>query len=148
MVPFTDRTTLTHDTPIPIDTTGSTGFERIPDISGLYDEAVLDETNIGILYEWASTEIPADSIFPIVTDFFSFGFEDDGNQASERVANQIIRLELEEDADNTGKFIGTLEYTMVNQLNILEEGTYTGLTTISNKPKHTCLLYTSDAADE
>ena len=145
VVPFTDRTTLTHDTPIPIDTTGSTGFERIPDISGLYDEAVLDETNIGILYEWASTEIPADSIFPIVTDFFSFGFEDDGNQASERVANQIIRLELEEDADNTGKFIGTLEYTMVNQLNILEETTYTELTTISDEPS---FIVIEDLTDE
>ena len=97
----------------------------------LFDKFEGDDS-VAILYEWANpVEIP-EGTYPIVTDFFSFGFSDDGNQAHERVSNQIIRLELEEDADNTGKFIGTLEYTMVNQLNILDSRTYTG-----------CLLYTS-----
>ena len=98
-----------------------------------------------ILYQWnTGTEIKAGE-HPIVTDFFSFGFRDDGNQAHERVSNQIIRFELEEDADNTGKFIGTLEYTMVNQLNILDDETYTGLTTISDEPS---FIVMEDLTDE
>jgi len=75
-----------------------------------------------------------DDILPIVVDFFSFGFTDDGAQAGERVNNQIIRLELEEDGDNTGTFTGSLEYVMLNQLNILEASTYDGLSTIADDP--------------
>ena len=56
---------------------------------------------------------------PIVTDFFSYGIIDDGVDSSERIANQIIRFELEETGDNTSVFAGTVEYTMVNQLNVL-----------------------------
>ncbi|MCE9618138.1 MAG: hypothetical protein K8Q88_07260 [Nitrosarchaeum sp.] len=70
---------------------------------------------------------------PIVLDFFSFGFYDDGLQASERVANQIVRLELEETGDNTSTFAGSLEYTMINQLNILNADTYSGLSPIDDE---------------
>ena len=70
---------------------------------------------------------------PVVLDFFSFGFTDDGLQASERVANQIVRFELEETGDNTSTFSGSLEYIMVNQLNILNEATYTSLKPIDDE---------------
>jgi len=80
------------------------------------------------------SSIPAGTLLPMVADIFGFGFTDDGVQASERVANQIIRLELEETGDNTSTFEGTLEYTMVNQLNILDPATYTGLKPIDNFP--------------
>ncbi|QLH07596.1 hypothetical protein [Nitrosopumilus ureiphilus] len=70
---------------------------------------------------------------PFVIDFFSFGFRDDGAQASERVANQIIRLELEETGDNTSTFEGTLEYVMLNQLNILDVTTYESLSPIDDE---------------
>ena len=46
------------------------------------------------------------------------------------IANQIIRLELEENGSNTGSLEGSLEYIMINQLNIDDEVTYNGLTTI------------------
>ncbi len=71
---------------------------------------------------------------PIVMDFFSFGFTDDGVQSSERVSSQIIRIEAEESGDNTSTFEGSLEYTMINQLNALDEGTYLGLSTIASDP--------------
>ena len=146
VVDFTNRTALNPDTsiPVPLTSTGLQGLERILDSSILYDDAIPAGNNIGIQYIWDSTEI-SEGTYPIVTDFFSFGFEDDGNQAHERVSNQIIRLELEEDADNTGRFVGSLEYTMVNQLNILEEGTYTGLTTISDEPS---FIVIEDLTDE
>ena len=57
--------------------------------------------------------------YPIVADFFSYGFYDDGAQASERVANQIIRVEVEETGENTSTFTGTLEYIMINQLDMI-----------------------------
>ena len=81
----------------------------------------------------------------IVADFFSFGFSDDGVEASERVANQIIRLELEETGDNTSTFEGSLEYTMVNQLNILDADTYEGLSPIADDPT---FIVIEDLTDE
>ena len=87
--------------------------------------------------------VPAN--MPVVIDFFSFGFFDDGESASDRVANQIIRLELEETGDNTGLFEGSLEYTMINQLNILDAETYEDLSTIADDPT---FIVIEDLTDE
>ena len=138
------------DTPaydkIVIPTTGSQGLVLIDDTSNLFDKTMFpDHLDVSILYKWTDDAAIKEGEYPIVTDFFSFGFKDDGNQASERVSNQIIRLELEEDADNSGKFVGTLEYTMVNQLNILDFRTYSGLTTISDEPS---FIVMEDLTDE
>ena len=65
-----------------------------------------------------------DGAYPIVIDFFSFGFENDGEASDERIANQIIRLLLEESDDDTASLEGTLEYVMINQLNIIDDATY------------------------
>ena len=123
---------------------GSAGLENLSiDDSGadgsddnLFDDVLINATdnhNIGILYSWTTpTTIAGD--YPIVSDFMSFGFTDDGDTGSERVANQIVRFELEEDADNSATFAGTLEYIMVNQLNILDAGTYDGIATDSDGP--------------
>ena len=71
--------------------------------------------------------------YPIVIDFFSFGFENDGEASDERIANQIIRLLLEESDDDTASLEGTLEYIMINQLNIDDKDTYAGLATIDDE---------------
>ena len=71
--------------------------------------------------------------YPIIIDFFSFGFENDGEASDERIANQIIRLLLEESDDDTASLEGTLEYIMINQLNIDDLETYEGLTTIGDE---------------
>jgi hypothetical protein len=44
---------------------------------------------------------------PVVADIFGFGFSNDGLEAGERIANQLIRLELEETSDNTSTFAGS-----------------------------------------
>ena len=82
---------------------------------------------------------------PIVVDFFSFGFFNDGEAASDRVANQIVRIEAEETGDNTGIFEGSLEYTMINQLNILDADTYEDLSTIADDPT---FIVIEDLTDE
>ena len=73
--------------------------------------------------------------FPVVADFFSFGYLNDGVVKSERVNNAIYRVEVEETGDNTSTFAGTLEYIMLSQLNILDSTTYNNLRTISNQVK-------------
>ena len=77
-----------------------------------------------------SVNLIAEKEYPIVIDFFSFGFENDGAASDERIANQIIRLLLEESDSNTASLEGTLEYVMINQLNINDLDTYTGITTV------------------
>jgi hypothetical protein len=81
----------------------------------------------------------------MVADFFSFGFNADGDESGERVANQLIRIEVEESGDNTSTFEGTLEYTMVNQLNILDADLYTSLSTIADDPN---FIVIEDLTDE
>ena len=102
-----------------------------------------DSHNIALAYNGTFTTNP-DVPAPIVTDFFSFGFTGDGESASERVANQIIRIEAEETADNSGIFAGSLEYAMLNQLNILNEATY-DFTTIADDPS---FIVMEDLTDE
>jgi hypothetical protein len=89
--------------------------------------------------------IPSGTLLPMAADFFGFGFTDDGAESGERVANQIIRLELEETGDNTSTFEGSLEYTMINQLNVLSAATYAGLTTIADDPN---FIVFEDLTDE
>ena len=83
--------------------------------------------------------------YPIAADFFSFGIVGDGQEGGERVANQIIRIEAEETGDNTNTFAGTLEYVMINQLNINNPATYTSLTPIADDPT---FIVIEDLTDE
>ena len=89
-----------------------------------------DTQNIGYLIELnddgdgAGGVTGIDNQEVIVADFMSFGFTDDGVQSGERFANQIIRIEAEESGDNTSTFEGSLEYTMVNQINIQDVETF------------------------
>ena len=86
---------------------------------------------VGYLIEFTPF-IPTQNAFAM--DFFSYGFTDDGVQAKERISNQIIRFELEETGDNTSTFEGTLEFVMLNQLNIMDTNTFTSRFTIDNFP--------------
>jgi hypothetical protein len=61
---------------------------------------------------------------PFVADVFSFA--DDGTN------NAIYRLELAESSSDSGEFVGTVEYTMLNQINKNLDATYTDLATIDS----------------
>ena len=71
--------------------------------------------------------------YPIVIDFFSFGIDNDGEASDERIANQIIRLLLEESDDDTASLEGTLEYVMINQLSIIDDATYGSISPIGDE---------------
>jgi len=114
---------------------------------GIIDEIINDlpdNNKIGLVIEDSVLSLP-NSRDAIVADFFSYGFVNDGLEGSERIANQIIRIEAEESDDNTGNFVGSLEYKMVNQLNILDKKTYEDLSTIADDPE---FIVIEDLTDE
>ena len=102
-------------------------------------------SNLGLIIQFESDFNLTNDRYPIVADFFSFGFYNDGLIASDRIANQIIRIEAEESGDNTSTFEGTLEYIMINQLNINDIETYTGISTIADDPS---FIVMEDLTDE
>jgi hypothetical protein len=116
-----------------------------------YDEIIeaifdMDDSDpIALMIVSNSTNVALGTDEAIVVDIFSFGYKDDGVQSSERVANQIIRIEAEETGDNTSTFEGSLEYVMINQLNIQEVSTFTGITTIADDPS---FIVIEDLTDE
>ncbi|MFI5407335.1 MAG: peptidase, partial [Nitrososphaerales archaeon] len=67
---------------------------------------------------------------PIVLDLFSFGLDNDND-----VNNAIYRFELEETTDNSSNFVGSLEYSVTNQLNILDPNFIETIRTIDNEIK-------------
>ncbi|QLH11559.1 hypothetical protein [Nitrosarchaeum sp. AC2] len=81
----------------------------------------------------------------ITADFVSFGYLNDGLAAGDRIANQIVRIEAEETGDNTSTFAGSLEFIMINQLNILDVNTYSDLTLIADDPN---FIVIEDLTDE
>jgi hypothetical protein len=67
---------------------------------------------------------------PIVFDLFSFGLDNNND-----VNNAIYRFELEETSDNSSKFVGSLEYAVTNQLNILDPNFIKTIRTIDDEIK-------------
>ena len=64
----------------------------------------------------------------LILDILSFGETDDG------VENNAVYRHLLEETDAGGVFEGTLEYIMLNQVNIGQADTYDGIDTQSNEP--------------
>ena len=98
-----------------------------------YNPAAPGFTQLAVVYPGNHFTVEYGKEYPVILDIFSFGFKNNGEASNERVANQIIRLELEENDSDTGSLEGTLEYIMINQLNINDKSTYEGLTTIGNE---------------
>lgn len=92
------------------------------------------EIKIKIIFNDVSNnaEYSSDTELPIVADFFSFGYKNDGTNKSDRINNAVYRLELQETGANTDTFEGYMEYLKVNQFTISEPSTYENLQTIGN----------------
>ncbi len=122
---------------------GVSGEQGLEPITSVAVDMIPDKASVDIVLNVAlaidnsgndcdnNTLCPGDT-YPIVVDLFSFGQVGDGVAAGERINNAIYRLELEESGDNTGVFEGSMEYTMLNQINVRDPGTYSGLDTISD----------------
>jgi len=72
-----------------------------------------------------NTAIPGD--YALVMDFVRYAGEDG------RINDAIYRFEAEETTSNSGQYIGTVEYIMLNQINIYNADTFTGLETIGDE---------------
>ncbi|MCI4433751.1 MAG: hypothetical protein JHC41_09215, partial [Nitrosopumilus sp.] len=99
----------------------------------IFGSATNINNDVGLLFVGNQAAV-AQSTEGIAADFFSYGFLNDGLEQNERIANQVIRFELEETGDNTSTFAGTVEFVMITQLNILDSNTYTNLSPIANDP--------------
>ena len=118
----------------------------MPDEITGYVQSLTGNDHIGLAIVGTSVVSPPTGLqAAMVIDFFSFGFLEDGSEAGDRIANQIIRIEAEESGDNTGVFVGTLEYIMINQLNILDIDTYLDLATVDDQPS---FIVIEDLTDE
>ncbi|AJZ75756.1 beta strand repeat-containing protein [Candidatus Nitrosotenuis cloacae] len=106
-------------------------------INELVFDGVDSTDSIGLLINFTRVTLAPAALSSNVTmaaDLFSFGYIGDGLTKENRVNNQIVRIEAEETGDNTSIFGGTLEFVMLNQLNILDRATYTGLSTVADDP--------------
>jgi len=115
------------------DISTSQGFIQIDDadISAISNESgtvflVINSTGTNKIISISSET----SDQPIVFDFFSFGIEN-----SNDVNNSIYRFELEETSDNSSTFDGTVEYSVANQLNILDPQFIQTIQTIDDQIK-------------
>ncbi|MFB5630319.1 MAG: peptidase [Nitrosopumilaceae archaeon] len=77
---------------------------------------------------------------PIVIDLFSFGTKNNQN-----INNAIYRFELKETSNNSGIFVGTMEYAVTNQINQFDPNFIKTLRTIDEKIK---FLVTDRLIDE
>ncbi len=77
--------------------------------------------------------LPANSVIPVVADFFSIGIlSDEGGSVGQAVNNMVVRLELEETGRRTSQFNGSLEFRMLNPLNFRDLETLKTLRLIAN----------------
>jgi len=118
-----------------LNTTSTTTADAKIINAALFNSASDLNDDIGILFVFNPTtavSFPAGNS-PVVADFFTFGITGDGTTETDRTNNAIYRFELEETGDNTSTFIGSAEFTMLNQLNIFTDSTYTNLRTIDDE---------------
>ena len=99
-------------------------------------------------YSFKIGDIPSDgSNLIAVGDIFIFGQDPEQleNAAVTRNANAIYRMLLEETGDNTAMYTGSIEYTALNQLNVGDSATYSGLATIDDE---ITIIVPTDLTDE
>jgi len=113
--------------------TGLTDFSGLVDISADAIGTGASASDISVTFNFTAGGTISSANYTAVVDFFSFGTDNDGETAGDRYNNAIYRLELEETGDNTGEFIGSVEYIMLNQINVNQSSTYAGIGPISDE---------------
>ena len=119
------------------------GAQAVKDITDIYADQFKDEDTVDF-YVKIKGIIEADT-HPVAIDLFNFGQKGDGVTPNDRLNNAIYRLELEESDDNTGVFEGTMEFVMLNQINVRDPATYDAIVPISDE---IVLIVHNDLTDE
>ena len=107
----------------PGDISSAIGFVEIDnsDIATINTVSSSSSVFLEINFDSSNNTSPAGSISneddtqPIVFDLFSFG-----EKNNQEINNAIYRLELEETTNNSGKFSGTIQYTIATQLSTFD----------------------------
>jgi len=107
---YVDGATCTADGTTLLDVATTTGKFHSELTTSATDDATED-----IIVEVTLGRTSDQTDAPFHVDFFSF---------SDSVNNAIYRVELEESGDNTGEFIGSAEYVMLNQINFDQDATF------------------------
>ena len=89
-------------------------------------ESLMLEVTIGADVTFAEDDV-------LVFDILSFGAVKDSDGDITSVVNNAVYRHLVEETDTGGIFEGTLEYVMLNQINIADPDTYDGIETESNE---------------
>ena len=121
-------------------------FYFVNNNTGLNPTPINQSTDITDGIYQVDIPITGDSIIAVV-DIFSFGQDPEQleSAATTRHANAIYRMLLEETGDNTAIYTGTIEYTALNQLNVGDSDTYSGLDTIDDE---ITIIVPTDLTDE
>ena len=122
---------------IQLDDADISAINAVPSSSSVFLVINFDASANTVSTGMISNEIDSQ---PIVIDFFSFGVKN-----NQEINNAIYRFELEESANNSGIFVGTIEYTITNQVNIFDPSLITSLRTIDDRIK---FLVTNRLLDE
>ena len=99
------------------------------DITGMKVDIEALDNNVDLVIDLRGDVAHLCSDITLVADFFTFGQTPDGD----RVNNAIYRIEVEEASLDSEEFEGTVEYTMINQLNVDDAEMYANLRTISDE---------------
>jgi hypothetical protein len=112
---------------IQLDDVDITAINSVPSSSSVFLVINFDSSDNTVSTGMISNEKDSQ---PIILDFFSFG-----QKNNEEINNAIYRFELKETANNSGIFVGTIEYSVTNQVNILDPSLITSLRTIDDQIK-------------
>jgi hypothetical protein len=142
-----------NDSVAVLSATTLTASSGMVEITGMVAEGTMNEDD-NIVFNFTghttdSEDITVGSLFYV--DIFTFGTPADTlgtadtNDSGTIANNAIYRMLLEETDDNTGEFVGEIDYVMINQLNYDVQATYEGLVPTSDE---IVILVHEDLTDE
>jgi hypothetical protein len=99
-----------------------TGYEYLTSDMIAEINALDGTKHLAVKITFTSTTLDGD--YPLVMDFVRYGGEEG------RINDAIYRYEAEESSVSSGIFTGTVEYIMLNQMNIFDNSTFIGLNTL------------------
>jgi hypothetical protein len=111
------------------DTSGSAGLLRLDNTIAAAGTAAQEAGVLLLNFTQTTGGLDAAVGETLFVDIFTFG----DKTGYDRQNNAIYRLLLEETGDNTGVFIGDVEYLMLNQINYDVATTYSTLDTLSDE---------------
>jgi hypothetical protein len=103
---------------------GSSGLVRLSTAANAEATAIVETDTLHMNFTTTNADpLVGETGDSFYIDIFSFG---------DRTNNAIYRMLLEESDDNSATFEGDVEYTMLNQLNVDDVTTFSGLTTVGS----------------